>query len=443
MLPSSASVPAAESAPAQTGDGLDAELGSAFDTAFGDRPPEPEPDLDKTQAMGSEDAKRIVDAPALDRVVRRDRGGPGRAAPHRRREAEVGAGGRRPGLALWRPGMGDWSPLSTVAELAAVLSPVPRPPHAASRAPRPPRPAGRHPGLRHARARRPSTAAPDATWKPAGASALAALASEEIQSRAPAAPEAPKPAQKPAGVKSLVEQMNLADQGGVEPTGALPLSIKGVERTDEKPNPAQVVGRHPAGGDPAEARQRPRRRRRHRGGGSHSGRRRLRRDHLPRQEAPGAAIARAQRPGRHQPRAGRGPAGSVAAIAPAVAAAPHRSRPAPASPSRPPAGRRPSSRGRGARPGKGWSEGRRRRRGVRRRLRASAGARPSPGASPSRRRLRPAGAEEGRRAARRDRRRRRRRARRCARRRRSGRSVYVPPKPGGSAALPAQVATAR
>jgi len=80
-----------------------------------------------------------------------------------------------------------------------------------------------------------SNAAPDATWKPAGASALAALASEEMQSREAPAAQPVKAAARPAGVKSLVEQMNLADQGGIEPTGALPLSIKGVERTDESP----------------------------------------------------------------------------------------------------------------------------------------------------------------------------------------------------------------
>ncbi len=228
---SPASAPATESAPAQTGDGLDAELGSAFDTAFGDKPPEP--DLDKTQAMGSEDAKKIIDAqPSTEWYVAIGEAqvGPLPIADVKRKWEQGDVG---PDSLVWRPGMGDWSPLSTVAELAAVLSPVPRPTPRVAAAPAAQRVAT--PAFGTPAAAAPSTAAPDATWKPAGASALAALASEEIQSRAPAAPEAPKPAQKPAGARSLVEQMNLADQGGVEPTGALPLSIKGVERTDESP----------------------------------------------------------------------------------------------------------------------------------------------------------------------------------------------------------------
>src|SRR5512138_3036215 len=57
---------AAPAAPptAPSGDGLDAELGSAFDSAFGDKPPAPAPapDLDATQAMSPEDAKRIAGA---------------------------------------------------------------------------------------------------------------------------------------------------------------------------------------------------------------------------------------------------------------------------------------------------------------------------------------------------------------------------------------------
>ncbi|HSN13209.1 MAG TPA: GYF domain-containing protein, partial [Anaeromyxobacteraceae bacterium] len=231
----------APAAPAPSGDGLDAELGSAFDSAFGEKPPAPapSPDLDATQAMSPEDARKIAATQSEGAstewyvAIGEAQVGPLPIADVKRKWEHGDVG---PDSLVWRPGMGDWSPLSTVSELAAVLSPIPRPapraaPSAAAAAPaRGGTPAFGTPAVTPA----PSTAAPDATWKPAGASALAALASEELQARA-APVEAPKPAPKPAGARSLVEQMNLADQGGVEPTGALPLSIKGVERTDESP----------------------------------------------------------------------------------------------------------------------------------------------------------------------------------------------------------------
>lgn len=237
---------AAPTAPTSSpsGDGLDAELGSAFDSAFGEKPPAPAPgpDLDATQAMSPGDAQRIAGASASTEwyvAIGEAQVGPLPIADVKRKWEQGDVG---PDSLVWRPGMGDWSPLSTIAELAAVLSPIPRP--AAARvsapvaaAPRTGTPVFGTPAAAPAPAApaAPSTAAPDATWKPAGASALAALASEELQARAPVVAESPKPAAKGAGARSLVEQMNLADQGGVEPTGALPLSIKGVERTDESP----------------------------------------------------------------------------------------------------------------------------------------------------------------------------------------------------------------
>jgi predicted Zn finger-like uncharacterized protein len=228
-VPAAAAPPTA-AAPTPAGDGLDAELGNAFDSAFGDRPAAP--DLDSTQAMAAEDAARIAAAPAPAPLATEWYVAIGEAQvgplpiPDVKRKWEQGDIG--PDSLVWRPGMGDWSPLSTVPELAAVLSPIPRPSPRASSAAR-----GTTPAFGTSA---PSTAAPDATWKPAGANALAALASEELQSRAaPPAAEPAKAGARPAGVRSLVEQMNLADQGGVEPTGAIPLSIKGVERTDENP----------------------------------------------------------------------------------------------------------------------------------------------------------------------------------------------------------------
>jgi hypothetical protein len=125
--------------------------------------------------------------------------------------------------------MADWQPLSSVAELAGQLAPIPRaPPQAAREAQRTEPKVAREPAA--------ATPAPlgDVTWKPAGASALAALASEEIAARS--APE-PKPAAAraagaPGGARSLVDA--LPDGGGVDPTGAIPLSIKGMETTGEK-----------------------------------------------------------------------------------------------------------------------------------------------------------------------------------------------------------------
>jgi predicted Zn finger-like uncharacterized protein len=220
-----------------SGDGLDAELGSAFDSAFGDRPPAP--DLDATQAMEPDDAKRIADGPSPAPLssewyvaIGEAQVGPLPIADVKRKWEQGDIG---PDSLCWRPGMGDWSPLSTVSELASILSPIPRQVARAAAAPKGGTPAFGTPAVPPVAPAAPaSNAAPDATWKPAGASALAALASEELQARAAPAGEPAKPAAKPAGVKSLVEQMNLAE-GGIEPTGALPLSIKGVERTDEKP----------------------------------------------------------------------------------------------------------------------------------------------------------------------------------------------------------------
>src|SRR5574341_21305 len=194
-------------APPASGDGLDAELGTAFDSAFGDKPPPsaPAPDLDATQAMSPEDAKRIASAagPATASTewyvaIGEAQVGPLPIADVKRKWEQGDVG---PDSLVWRPGMGDWSPLSTVAELASVLSPIPRPaPRAADSAPiAAPKTGTPAFGTPAAVAPAPTNAAPDATWKPAGASALAALASEEIQARAPAAPEPAKPAAKPAG----------------------------------------------------------------------------------------------------------------------------------------------------------------------------------------------------------------------------------------------------
>jgi predicted Zn finger-like uncharacterized protein len=135
----------APAAPSPSGDGLDAELGSAFDSAFGDKPPPPAPgpDLDATQAMSPEDARRIAGSGAPAGLstewyvaIGEAQVGPLPIADVKRKWEQGDVG---PDSLVWRPGMGDWSPLSTVAELASILSPIPRPAPraAAAAAPRP------------------------------------------------------------------------------------------------------------------------------------------------------------------------------------------------------------------------------------------------------------------------------------------------------------------
>ncbi|HUL60984.1 MAG TPA: GYF domain-containing protein [Anaeromyxobacteraceae bacterium] len=234
---------AAPATPSPKPGGLDAELGQAFDNAFGDakKPdaaapaPKPASDMGSTQLMSEEDAKKIAQggaapAPAATEwyvAIGEAQVGP-LPLPEVKRKWEGGDVG--PDSLVWRPGMADWKPLSSVADLAAYLAPVPQ---AASRK--------ASEGARGTPARgvdaapapdAPAAAKPDATWKPMGASALAALASEEIAVRA--APE-PKPAAARAhagGVRSLVD--DLPDSGGVDPTGAIPLAIKGLEPSAER-----------------------------------------------------------------------------------------------------------------------------------------------------------------------------------------------------------------
>ncbi|HSN92624.1 MAG TPA: GYF domain-containing protein, partial [Anaeromyxobacteraceae bacterium] len=235
----------APSAPATEG-GLDAELGQAFDSMLGGppapaEPPAPAPDLQSTQIMSEEDAAKIASAraPASPSgaaasdwyvAIGEAQVGPLPLAEVKRKweTGEVG-----PDSLVWKPGMGDWEPLSAVSDLAAALAPVPRAQKARPEPAREPAPA---------RAAAPAAPPEEPSWKPTGASALAALASEEMSARAPEARPAPA---RPAGggARSLVEQMNLPDAGGVDPTGAIPLTIKGLEPTPEASRRRTAVAR--------------------------------------------------------------------------------------------------------------------------------------------------------------------------------------------------------
>jgi len=230
-----AAAPAGAPEGAPSGAGLDAELGQAFDSAFGDGPA-PQ-DLGATQAMNPDDAAKILaqEPPKDDWYVAIGQAQVG-PLPLTEVKKKWEAGDVGPDSLVWRNGMGDWSPLSSVKDLAGYLAPVARKPARASRpameavrdaAPR--MTASSMPAVQ-APAAQPAAPAADVSWKPQGASALASLASEEIAARS-----APEPA-KPAPVKtsgSLVDSMNLPD-GGVDPTGAIPLSIKGMEKTGER-----------------------------------------------------------------------------------------------------------------------------------------------------------------------------------------------------------------
>ncbi len=232
---------AAQPAQPQAGDGaqpekgIDVELGQAFDHAFGNPPvstPKPGkgPDLASTQMMGEDDAAKITATPGAAAAagttewyvaIGQAQVGP---LPASEVKKKWEAGDVGPDSLVWRPGMGEWSPLSTVTELAAFLSPIPRPASKTTRD-------GARVDMRGDSAPTPAPL-PEPTWKPVGASALAALASEEIATRkAPEPkPQAPRPASSSA--KSLMDA--LPDGGGVDPTGAIPLSIKALEQTVEK-----------------------------------------------------------------------------------------------------------------------------------------------------------------------------------------------------------------
>jgi len=244
VRPAPAAVPVVEPAPAPPAEppppapasppsgesGLDDELGQAFDNAFGDgdRPaaaptaaPAPPPGELASTPAPAEPASPAAEEVEWYVAVSDAQVGPLLPAGVKARweAGEIG-----PDTLVWRSGMADWGPLSSVTELVQYLAPFPR---AVSR-----------PAPRAAEAAAPSepagAAAPEplrdggGEWKPAAASALAQLANEEL-----AALSRPEPARTaPAAAGSLVDQMGLPE-GGVDPTGMMPLHLKGVDSTGE------------------------------------------------------------------------------------------------------------------------------------------------------------------------------------------------------------------
>jgi predicted Zn finger-like uncharacterized protein len=227
-------VVAPAAAPAAPPAGLDDELGSAFDHAFGGTPA-PAPAAEPAAPV-AEPATAQPAPPATEWYVAIGEAQVG-PLPLAEVKKKWEAGDVGPDSLVWRPGMADWGPLSGVPDLAAYLSPIPQPARPQA-APAAAVTSVEVPVAPRAAAPAPAAPAADVEWKPAGASALAAMASEELASREPAAaPAAPRS----APVRSLMEQ--LPDSGGVDPTGAVPLPIKGMERTDERPVRRSSVAR--------------------------------------------------------------------------------------------------------------------------------------------------------------------------------------------------------
>jgi predicted Zn finger-like uncharacterized protein len=249
----------AEAGPETT---LERELGNAFENVFGggspglsaearaaqaagaEAPPPAAPDASNPAQNGVAAAEAIIDwyvaiddsqvgpLPALGVKARWESG-------------EIG-----PDTLSWRPGMADWVPLSTIPEMAQYLAPVPRGASKPAPAARPaaalePRADAPRSGSAPVVATGPAPATPaaangasngaanghDAGWKPSAASALAALASEEMASRQRPEPKKADPVSEPKG-GSLLDRMDLPD-GGVDPTNLVPLPIRGLDPTGE------------------------------------------------------------------------------------------------------------------------------------------------------------------------------------------------------------------
>lgn len=204
--------------------GLDAELGQAFESAFGAAAstsenataPKPEAPAEPTKAPEPPATEWYV-------AIGQAQVGPLPLSDVKKKWEESDIG---PDSLVWRPGMADWAPLSSVADLAAYLAPVARLPARNSREVA--RSAGQPSSQASPAGKTP--AAPETAWKPQGASALAALASEEIAARSAPAPAKPAPIRTSG---SLVDAMNLPD-GGVDPTGAVPLPLKGMETGERR-----------------------------------------------------------------------------------------------------------------------------------------------------------------------------------------------------------------
>ena len=261
--------PPVESAAAPTRDAppettLERELGTAFENVFGGG----SPGLAAEERSASEgEPGPVVPAAPTPASPTSDEGAPAATTVSEWYVAiddrQVGpllaeavkvrweAGEIGPDTLAWRPGMTDWVAISTIPEMAQYLAPVPR---GARHAPTPspaPEPPPSSPTLTLEPPTSPVPASSvangtqtshDVSWTPSAASALAALANQEIASLK--RPESSELALDMKGT-TLVDRMGLPE-GGVDPTNVLPLTLKGLETTTSeaalKPAPAPAPG---------------------------------------------------------------------------------------------------------------------------------------------------------------------------------------------------------
>jgi len=197
----------------------------------GQRATEPEP---ASGAADAGDAAETQPAAAADwfLAINDEQVGPVGLEELRERweRAEIG-----PDTLCWRTGLLDWTPLSQIPELAGVLAPLPS--RAQRRAAAPASEVEPAAQAEEKPRREPwdntavgaSPAAKDGGWRPAAASALASLVEKEIEAAASAAPQTPtlddepvQPALENTGIRVLLRSLPDDIPAG-EPSRFIPL----------------------------------------------------------------------------------------------------------------------------------------------------------------------------------------------------------------------------
>jgi predicted Zn finger-like uncharacterized protein len=150
---------------------------------------------------------------------------------------------------VWRTGYGDWRPLSTVADLVKVLTPLPTPRKAPEKASEVQPPAGATASGPQLSAVAPAPAAvpdPDEVdWKPAAASALASLVAEEMEALSKPAPkkrDEPVGVGETTGLKPILPVLEAAAPAAPEPAPA-PAPVASQPRLPEREPEPQVIAR--------------------------------------------------------------------------------------------------------------------------------------------------------------------------------------------------------
>ncbi len=146
---------------------------------------------------------------------------------------------------VWRAGLPDWRPLSTVPELAEALAPVPKPPTASERAEAPAGAIATGVQAPVTSALPPPQGAPtEPTWKPSAASALESLVKQELEALQKPPEKRPEPA--PAAPEVAAQSNGLIDE--LPPAGDEPARP---ERAQESALPRRAPVEHDEdGGEP-------------------------------------------------------------------------------------------------------------------------------------------------------------------------------------------------